>query len=183
MHLPDTLTADDFASIKRVIFGGLLLYVLWLLAGNVFGFAAMMKRQQQEQQQTIRTIQENGEQQTRILRGNTDALARQNRERQDLARQNVARLQTSRPKLTAPVLADHLRRMNAFGLAADPQRRLSCVETRGDWDYTCRFHADPIAASSWVQFGVLVDAAHVLELSKAYPTGVSLPPPLNQAAR
>lgn len=174
----------DFASIKRVILGGLLLYVLWLLAGNVFGFGVMMKRQQQEQQQTIRTIEQNGEQQTRLLRENTEALARRNRERQDLARQNIARLQTGgRPKLTASALADHLRRVNAFGLAADPQRRLSCAESQGEWDYTCRFHPDPITASSWVQFGVLVDDGHVREISKTCATGVSLPPPLNQAVR
>lgn len=96
------MTWDDFVSIKKIAFGALLAYVLWLVAGNVFGFAKMMQQQQHEQQRTLQQLRDGGADQAKLLRQNTEALARQNLERQEAARQNIERLQSGSPGTRLP---------------------------------------------------------------------------------
>jgi hypothetical protein len=175
------MTLEDIASAKRLALGAVLLYVLWLLANSAFSFAYQLKRQHEQQQATLRTLERDNERQTAMLREGLE------RQRADLAKpRTVTRTSTkksTRQKLTAAALVNRLRQVNAFGLVANPERRLHCTESRGGWDYTCRFHPDPITTTTWTQFGVLVDSAHVIEMSKLYPSDTSLPGPLSLAAK
>jgi hypothetical protein len=174
------MTPERVASAKRVVLGIVLLYVLWALAGNVYSFGAMLARQHQGQQEVLRTLERNREQQARLLRQNSETLAPQPLDpKLHPAEQRTMTRQPAAQKLTASALVGRLRQVNAFGLVASPERRLHCSENRGDWDYTCWFHPDPVRRTTWVQFGVLVDDAHVIEVSRMYPLAVSLPKPLS----
>jgi hypothetical protein len=167
------MTLEDVASAKRIALGAVLLFVLWSLANAVFSFAAMLTRQHQEQQDTMRLIERNGKHQAALLRQNVETAKLHRAEPRTTARQ------PARQKLTASALVNRLRQVNAFGLVANPARRLHCSENRGDWDYTCLFHPDPITNATWVQFGALVDDAHVIEMSEMYPSDTPLPQPLS----
>lgn len=174
------MTPERVASAKRVALGGVLLLVLWALAVRVYSFGAMLSRQHQEQQQLLRTLERSREEQARLLRQNSETLARQRLEpKRHTGDQRTMTKPRGAQKLTASALVRRLRHVNAFGLLANPERRLHCSENRGDWDYTCWFHPDPIKKITWVQFGVLVDDAHVIEISGMYPPAVSLPKPLS----
>ena len=170
----------DVASAKRLVLGPVLLYVLWLLAKSLFSFGAMVTRQHQEQQDTLRTLERSEKRQLTLLRQNRENIGRQRPETATRhAEPRTIGSQTARRKLTASALVSRLRKVNAFGLAAQPERRLHCSDSRGDWDYTCLFHPDPITNANWVQFGVLVDDAHVIEMSETYPPNAPLPQPLS----
>ena len=71
------MTPERFASAKRVALGGVLLYVLWALAGNVSFFAAMQTRQHREHQELLRTMELRREREATILRQKSEFLARQ----------------------------------------------------------------------------------------------------------
>jgi hypothetical protein len=87
------------------------------------------------------------------------------------------------PKMPVPAVVKRLRQVNAFGVVASRERLLHCSDNPGAWDYTCVFHGDPINSATWVQFGVLVDKAHIIEMSETYPAGTPVPPPLTLASR
>lgn len=178
------MTEDDVRWAKRLVLLPVLAYVLWILGGNLFGFAAMLAHQRHEQQQTMRELQQKSERETALLRQNREMVTQHYVSQPNQGRQAAIRSAASstRPKLTAASLVNRLRALNAFGLAANPRRGLHCVENGGDWDYTCLLHPDPIAAAKWVQFGVLVDDAHVIEMSKPVPSETRLPPPLSPDA-
>jgi hypothetical protein len=174
------MTPERIGSAKRVALGAVLVCVLWALAGRVYWFGEILSRQHQEQQELLRALERNREEQARLLRQNSETLARQRlepklhtREQRTMTKQRAAQT------LTASALVGRLRQVNAFGLVANPERRLHCSENRGDWDYTCWFHPDPITKITWVQFGVLVDDAHVIEVSRMYSSAVALPKPLS----
>ena len=173
------MTLEDVASAKRLALGAVLLYVLWLLANSVFSFGAMVTRQHQEQD-TLRTLERSEKRQIALLRQNRENLARQRPQTATPhAEPRTTGSQTARRKLTASALVSRLRKVNAFGLVAQPERRLHCSDSRGDWDYTCLFHPDPITNANWVQFGVLVEDAHVIEMSETYAPSAPLPQPLS----
>jgi hypothetical protein len=171
------MTLEDVASAKRLALGAVLLFVLWSLANAVFSFAAMLTRQHQEQQDTMRLVEQRGKEQATLLRQNVEAV------KFHRAEPRKSTKQPARQKLTASALVNRLRQVNAFGLVANPERRLHCSENRGDWDYACLFHPDPITNATWVQFGVLVDDAHVIEMSKMYPSDTPLPQPLSLTSK
>jgi hypothetical protein len=174
------MTPERVASAKRVALGAVLVCVLWALAGRVYWFGEILSRQHQEQQELLRALERNKEEQARLLHQNSETLARQRLEPQLQTReQRMMTKQRAGQKLTASALVGRLRQVNAFGLVANPKRSLHCSENRGDWDYNCWFHPDPITKITWVQFGVLVDDAHVIEISGMYPPAVSLPRPLS----
>jgi hypothetical protein len=171
------MTLEDVLSAKRLALGAVLIFVLWSLANAVFSFAGQLTRQHQAQQETMRLVEQRGKEQAALLRQNVEA-AKFHR-----AEPRATRRQPVRPKLTASALVSRLRRVNAFGLVANPERRLHCSENRGDWDYACLFHPDPITNATWVQFGVLVDDAHVIEMSETYPSHTPLPQPLSLTSK
>jgi hypothetical protein len=174
------MTPEDVASAKRLALGAVLLYVLWSLANAVFSFGGMLSRQHQEQQETMRTLEQSRERQTTLLRQQTETLARQRAQtvKPHTAGPRTTTSRSAREKLAASALVNRLRQVNAFGLVANPERRLHCIENRGGWDYTCLFHPDPITNATWVQFGVLVDDKHVIEMSEMYPSDTHLQQPL-----
>lgn len=163
------MALEDVASAKRLVLGAVLLYVLWLLANNLFWFGETLRRQHQEQQ----ALERNAQQQRALLLQNIESI------KSHSGQSWMAAGHLGRQKLSASALVTRLRQVNAFGLVASPARRLHCSENRGDWDYTCLFHPDPITNDRWVQFAVLVDDAHVIEMSKVYPAGAPLPQPLS----
>lgn len=171
------MTREDVASAKRIALGGVLLFLLWSLANTVFSFSDLLTRQHQEQQDTKRFLERSRERETRLLRQNIETA------KSYAAAPRTATRQPSRQKLTASALVNRLRQANAFGLVGNPERGLHCSENRGDWDYTCLFHPDPITNATWVQFGVLVDDAHVIEMSKMYPSGAFLPQPVSRSSK
>jgi hypothetical protein len=185
------MTLEDVASANRSREGAaragwrlaltvMLIYVLWALANQVYWFGGLLNRQHREQQEFVRTLQERSEREARLVRENSEARARQQLDpRLHTGEQRTMTRRRAGPKLTTSALVGRLRQVNAFGLVANPERRLRCSENRGDWDYTCWFHPDPIKPTTWVQFGVLVDDARVIEVSGRYPPAVSLPKPLN----
>lgn len=179
------MTLEDVASAKRLALGAVLLYVLWALANSVFSFAGMLAQQRQEQQEMMRTLERSRERETTLLPENRETFARQRVETAKLHRPEprTTTRQPARQKLTASVLVNRLRQVNAFGLVANPERRLHCIANRGDWDYTCLFHPDPITNATWVQFGVLADDAHVIEMSGMYASDTLLPPPLSLTSK
>ena len=181
---PALMTPGRVASARRVALGGVLLFVLLALAGRVYSFSVILSRQHQEQQELLRTLERSREQQERLLRQNSETLAQQRLEPSlHAGERRTTTKQGAAQKLTASALVGRLRQVNAFGLVANPERRLHCSENRGDWDYTCWFHPDPITKTTWVQFGVLVDDAHVIEISGMYPPAVSLPKPLSLTSK
>jgi hypothetical protein len=171
------MTPEDVASAKRLALGAVLLYVLWSLANAVFSFGGMLSRQHQEQQDTMRLMERRGKQQATLLRQDVETAKRQT------AGPRTTTRQPARQKLAASALLNRLRQVNAFGLVANPERRLHCSDNRGDWDYTCLFHPDPITNATWVQFGVLVDDKHVIEMSEMYPSDTLLPQPLTLTSK
>ena len=182
------MTLEDVASPNRSREGAaragwrlaltvMLIYVLWALAGRVFWFGGLLNQQHRDQQEFVRTLEQRNEQEARLLRQKIEA--RQQLEPSLHTGEQRTTRQRAGQKLTTSALVGRLRQVNAFGLVANPQRRLHCSENRGDWDYTCWFHPDPIKPTTWVQFGVLVDDARVVEVSGMYPPAVSLPKPLN----
>jgi hypothetical protein len=178
------MTPERIGSAKRVALGAVLVCVLWALAGRVYWFGEILSRQHQEQQELLRALERNREEQARLLRQNSETLARQRLEpKLHTGEQRTMTKQRAAQTLTASALVGRLRQVNAFGLVANPERRLHCSENRGDWDYTCWFHPDPITKITWVQFGVLVDDAHVIEISGMYPPAVSLPQPLSLTSK
>ena len=173
------MTPERVASAKRVALSAVLVYLLWALAGRVDRFGGLLNRQHREQQEFVRTLEQRSEE-ARLLRQSSEALARQRLEpKLHTGEQRTMTKPRAGQKLTTSALVGRLRQVNAFGLVANPERGLHCSENRGDWDYTCWFHPDPIKKTTWVQFGVLVDDARVIEVSGRYPPAVSLPKPLN----
>jgi len=154
-----------------------LIFVLWSLANAVFSFAGQLTRQHREQQETMRLVEQRGKEQAALLRQDVEPV------KFHRAGPRTATKQPARRKLTASALVSRLREVNAFGLVANPQRRLHCSENRGDWDYACLFHPDPITNATWVRFGVLVDDAHVIEMSEMYPSDSPLPQPLTLTSK
>ena len=158
------MTPERVASARRVALSIVLGYVLWALAGKVYSFGTMLTRHHREQQEFLRTLDERSrEQQASLSRQASETLARQRLEQKlHTGDQRTMTKHRAAQKLPASVLVGRLRQANAFGLVANPERRLHCSENRGEWDYTCWFHPDPIKKITWVQFGVLVDDEHVI---------------------
>jgi hypothetical protein len=176
------MDAADLALAKKLVLGPMLLYVLWLLATNLFSFGVQLKQQHEQQQRALQTIEQNGQRQAEILRQNSENLARQRL--QAATPPTAAReKRASGQKMPASVVVKRLRRVNAFGVVATPERLLHCTDNNGAWDYTCVFHGDPIKSATWVQFGVLVDQSHIIEMSETYPASTPLPPPLSLTTR
>jgi hypothetical protein len=159
--------------VKRLLLGSVLVYLLWLLANSLISFGYQVKRQQD----TVRMLERDGERRAALLRQDLEQQRATFAKPPLVTRPNANK--STRQKLTAPALVNRLRQENAFGLVANPQRRLLCIENHGGWDYTCLFLSDPITTTTWVQFGVLVDNAHVIEMSTLYPSSTSLPAPLS----
>jgi hypothetical protein len=176
------MTLEDVASAKKLVLSAMLVYVLWLLANSMFSFAYQLKRQHEEQQQTLQMLERDGQREAALLRQNSENLARQ---RLQTATPPQAMRLNKPPRRKMPVSAvvKRLRQVNAFGVVASRERLLHCSDNPGAWDYTCVFHGDPIKSATWVQFGVLVDNAHIIEMSETYPSSAPLPPPLTQATR
>jgi hypothetical protein len=172
---------EDVASAKRVLLSALLVYVLWLLGHSAFAFAFQLKRQHDQHQQIMETLEHDGQREIAMLRENNENLARQ---RQQVATQlqTTPATKSARPKMPAAAVVKRLRQVNAFGVLARRERLLHCTDNRGAWDYLCVFHGDPMNGTSWVQFGVLVDKAHIIEMSETYPFPAPLPPPLTSAS-
>jgi hypothetical protein len=178
------MSLDDVASAKRLVLGALLLYMLWLVAGRAYSFAEQVKRQDQEQKQTLQMLERTRQREAVVLQQQKENLDRQRM-------QPIVPTQAERPnggknspqKMPASAVVKRLRQVNAFGVVASHQRLLHCTDNAGAWDYTCVFHGDPINSTNWVQFGVLVDNAHIIEMSDTYPAGAPLPPPLSLATR
>jgi hypothetical protein len=175
---------DDASSVKRLVLGALLVYVLCLLAGRAYSFGEQVKRQDQEQKQTLEALERSRQVEAEI----------QQRQKANLDRQRMqppvptkswqsTGVRDSYQKMPASAVVTRLRHVNAFGLVGRPERLLHCTDNPGDWDYTCVFHGDPMNSTNWVQFGVLVDKAHIIELSDTYPAGAPLPQPLSVATR
>ena len=175
------MTLDDVQSAKRLALGAVLLYLLWLLAGSVFSFGAQLKRQRDEQQQTLQMLERSRQREVAIVQQQKENLNRQRM--QPPVPIKAAQPNGSRKKMPAPAVVKRLRQVNAFGLVASPERLLHCTDAAGEWDYTCVFHGDPIKSTNWVQFGVLVDNAHIIEVSERYPSSSPLPPPLRLGTR
>jgi hypothetical protein len=175
------LTLEDVRWARKLVLTPLLVYMLWLVATSAFSFAGQLKRQHEQQQQTLQMLEQNQQRQIAIL----------NEQRQIaiLNQQTAEATKRTRPdklshqKMTAAAVVKRLRQVNAFGLVARRERLLHCSDNHGAWDYTCVFHADPIGSTTWVQFGVLVDNAHIIEMSETYPSSAILPPPLSLATR
>jgi hypothetical protein len=178
------MTIDDAASAKRLVLGALLVYFLWLLAGRAYSFGEQVKQQDQEQKQTLQMLERNRQREAEILQQQKANLDRQRMQPPvptKSTRSNSVR--DSSQKMPASAVVRRLRHVNAFGLVASPERLLHCTDNSGNWDYTCVFHGDPMNSTNWVQFGVLVDNAHIIEMSDTYPSGAPLPPPLSVATR
>jgi hypothetical protein len=178
------MTLDDFLSAKRLALSAVLIYVLWLVAQSAFSFAGQLKRQRQEQQQTLEMLERSREREAAILRQINENIARQRLH--TATSPNAARTSANKPshqKMPASAVVKRLRQVNAFGIVANRDRLLHCSDNHGAWDYTCVFHGDPIKSATWVQFGVLVDHAHIIEVSERYPSSATLPPPLGLATR
>jgi hypothetical protein len=178
------MTLEDVASAKRLALGAVLVYVLWLVVQSAFSFAGQLKQQRQEQQQTLEMLERTRQREAAILRQNNENLARQ---RLQTATSPKAARPTankpSHPKMPVSAVVKRLRQVNAFGLVASPERLLHCRESHDGWDYTCVFHGDPLKSATWAQFGVLVDNAHIIEVSETFPSSTPLPLPLSQANR
>jgi hypothetical protein len=178
------MTGEDIQSARRLILGAVLVYLLWLLAGQVISFAEQVKRQDREQKQTLEMLERNRQRELAIIQQQHESIYRQ-------AAQTAMTTQATPPdgsrhsgqKMPAPAVVKRLRQVNAFGLVASRERLLHCTDNHGGWDYTCVFHGDPISSSNWVQFGVLVDKAHIIEMSETYPSGAAIPAPLSAATR
>ena len=178
------MTLDDVASAKRLALGALLVYMLWLVAGRAYSFAEQVKRQDQEQKQTLLMLERTRQREAEILQQQKENLDRQRMQPPvptKAGRPNGGN--NSHQKMPASAVVKRLRQVNAFGLVASRERLLYCTDNPGAWDYTCVFHGDPINSTNWVQFGVLVDNAHIIEMSDTYPSGAPLPPPLSLATR
>ena len=168
----------DLAFAKKLVLAPMLAYVLWLLATSLFQFGVQLKEQHEQQQRALQRLEQSSQREAEILRENSENLARQRLPTAALA--TAAReKRASGPKMPASAVVKRLRRVNAFGVVATPERLLHCTDNTGAWDYTCVFHGDPIKSATWVQFGVLVDNAHIIEMSETYPAGTALPPPLS----
>lgn len=155
------MTGDDIASARKLAAGGLLIFVLWLLAGRMYSFAEQVKRQDRQQKQTLEMFEQVNQ--------------------RELA--NIQQHRNSHPKMPASAVVNRLRQVNAFGLVANPERRLHCTDNQGDWDYVCLFQRDPVASAPWFEFGVIVDNAHIIQTSPIYPSGGPLPAPLSAPTR
>ena len=77
------------------------------------------------------------------------------------------------PKLSAPLLEAALRRTDRFG----PNSRLNCEPAARDWDYVCSYLPTPLESTTRLQFGVSVDAARWVSVSRVVPMGTIVPPP------
>lgn len=180
------MTLDDVASAKRLVLGTVLIFVLWLVAGRLYSFAEQVKRQDREQQQTLEMLERNRQRELAIIQ----------RQHENFYGQPVPApipvkaappdgSKHTYPKMPASAVVKRLRRVNAFKLVANPERRLHCMDNHGEWDYICLFHPDPITNANWVQFGVTVDNAHIIEMSEMhpYPSSIPLPSPLSLTTR
>ncbi len=181
------MTLDDVASAKRLALGMVLVYLLWLLAGRMYSFAEQVMRQDREQKQTLEMLERNRQRELAIIQQQHETYYGQRAPTRlpvdPTMRPNSTK--NSHPKMPASAVVNRLRRANAFGLLAKPERRLQCMDNHGDWDYTCLFHPDPITNANWAQFGVMVDNAHIIEMSEThpYPSSTPLPAPLRMAIR
>jgi hypothetical protein len=178
------MTLDDVASAKRLALGALLVYMLWLVAGRAYSFAEQVKRQDHEQKQTLQMLERTRQRETAILQQQLESLARPHMPPPvptTAGRPNGGK--NSHQKMPASAVVKRLQQVNAFGLVASGERLLHCIDYPGAWDYTCVFLGDPINSTNWVQFGVLVDHAHIIEMSDRYPPSAPLPPPLSLATR
>ena len=179
-----SMTGEDVLSARRLAVGAALIYLMWLVAGRAISFAEQVKRQDREHKQTLEMLEKNRQRDLAIIQQQHERIYGQ------LAQKPIATKATtpnasknSRQKMPAPAVVKRLRQVNAFGLVASRERLLHCVDNHGDWDYTCVFHADPLNSTNWVQFGVIVDNAHIIEMSETHPSGDPLPAPLSAATR
>ena len=180
------MTFDDIASAKRLVLGALLVFLLWLAAGRLYSFAEQVKRQDREQKQTLDMLERSRQRELAIIQQQRESIYGQRAATRlpvDTTRPNSSK--TSHPKMPPSAVVNHLRRANAFKLVANPERRLHCMDNQGDWDYICLFHPDPISNANWAQFGVMVDNAHIIEVSETlpYPSSITLPAPLSLTTR
>jgi len=179
-----SMIGEDVRSARRLALGALLVYLLWLVAGRAISFAEQVKRQDREQKQTLEMLEQNRQRELAMIQQQHESIYRQPAQKPRATKATPPNdSKNSGQKMPAPVVVKRLRQVNAFGLVASRERLLHCVDNHVDWDYTCVFHADPINSSNWVQFGVLVDNAHMIEMSEAYPSGAPLPAPLSAATR
>jgi len=168
---------------KRRLFGGVVLfYVLWSFGHTVFSAVSRAKQQQAAAQQVSQAFEQNGKRETEFTRQDIQNLTRQPVHIPPPPQASEPK-KPSGQKMPAPAVVKRLRQVNAFGVVASRERLLHCTDNPGVWDYTCVFHGDPINSATWVQFGVLVDKAHIIEMSETYPAGAPLPPPLTLASR
>jgi hypothetical protein len=175
-----SVSLDDVASARKLVLSALLLYVGWQLATSALLYHEQFKRERQQQEQTVQLLELTTQRQLAMLQQQKQIRDRQQAE-MDAAQSN-ANKHFDR-KMPASAVVRRLRQVNVFGLVASPERLLHCADTRGAWDYTCIFHGDPMTSANWVEFGVLVDDAHIIEMSERYPSGYPLPLPLSSAAK
>ena len=176
-----SMTGDDIASARRLAVGGLLVFMLWLLAGRLYSFAEQVKRQDREQKQTLELLERNRQRELAIMQQQRESLYPPAPIFTKAGPPKTNK--TAHQKMPAAAVVNRLRQINAFGLVANPERRLHCIDSQSDWDYTCLFQRDAVAGAPWLQFGVIVDHAHIIEMSQTSPSSAPLPAPLSAATR
>ena len=147
---------DDAWSAKRLGLGIGFVFLLWLVAGRFYSFAEQIKQQDRERKQTLEMLERNRQRDLAIIQQQHERFYGQPVPTPipaKAARPNSGK--NSHSKMVPSAVVNRLRRVNAFGLLAKPERRLHCMENQGDWDYICLFHPDPISNANWAQFGVL----------------------------
>lgn len=175
------MTSDSYIAARRWIFGGLVAFVVWELAGSLLGFGMMLNYQHHQQQEALRDLQQSADRQAKLIRENANRAGRGPTQPNVAPAAAAARpLSTSsQSKLTPTALVSRLRKLNAFDLAANPRHVLYCASGGGAWDYVCVVERQAGKPSSRAQFGALVDSERIVELSKLYPLGARLPAPVN----
>src|SRR5262245_9944206 len=68
------MTLDDVASARRIALGGLLIFMLWLVAGRVYSFAEQIKRQDREQKQTLEMLERNNQRELALIQQQHDSI-------------------------------------------------------------------------------------------------------------
>jgi hypothetical protein len=178
------MALNGVASARKLVLYTGFAFLMWLVAGRFYSFAEQVNRQTREHKQTLEMLERNRQRELAVIQQHHERFYGQPLPTAipaQAARTNVSK--PAHPRMPASALVKRLRQVNAFGLVARRERLLHCTDNHGDWDYTCVFHGDPINSTNWVEFGVLVDNAHIIEMSEAYPSGFPLPPPLSLATR
>jgi hypothetical protein len=162
--LEESMDAQAYVTIKRVILLLVFAYVAWPFLPNIIAYAGVVReisRQQPPSSVAAPMV-------VPSVPSLRDVATTGRR-----AREDAARKQASLGKINARQLESQLVEKNIVSRAA----HIHCNPSMSTWDYVCSYLPTPRATSTRVQFGVQVDKKRWVEMSPIVPEGTTLAPP------